>query len=229
MDLKQLVAEHAVQQVRSGMNLGLGTGSTVRYVLEALAERLRQGSLRDIAGIPTSEATAQQAQALGIPLTTFETCPRLAMTIDGADEVDPDLNLIKGLGGALLREKVVAAASDQLVIVVDQSKRVERLGTKAPLPVEVLQLGWNTNLPRFERLGAVPALRRGADGQPYVTDNGNVIVDCTFPEGIPDPAALARELDACPGVMGHGLFLEMATVVFVGTPEGVVRLGRSSR
>jgi ribose 5-phosphate isomerase A len=150
------------------------------------------------------------------------------MTIDGADEVDPDLNLIKGLGGALLREKVVAAASDQLVIVVDESKRVERLGTKAPLPVEVLQLGWNTNLPRFERLGAVPALRRGADGQPYVTDNGNVIVDCTFPEGIPNPAALARELDACPGVMGHGLFLEMATVVLVGTPEGVVQLSRSS-
>jgi ribose 5-phosphate isomerase A len=226
--LKQLVAEHAVQQVRSGMNLGLGTGSTVRYVLEALAERLQQGSLRDIAGIPTSEATAQQAQALGIPLTTFETCSRLAMTIDGADEVDPDLNLIKGLGGALLREKVVAAASDQLIIVVDESKRVERLGTKAPLPVEVLQLGWNTNLPRFERLGAVPALRRGADGQPYVTDNGNVIVDCTFPEGIPNPAALARELDACPGVMGHGLFLEMATVVLVGTPEGVVQLSRSS-
>ncbi|NJN66340.1 MAG: ribose-5-phosphate isomerase RpiA [Chloroflexaceae bacterium] len=226
MNLKQLVAEHAVQQVRSGMRLGLGTGSTVRYVLESLAERLRQGSLQDLAGIPTSEATAQQARTLGIPLTTFEACPWLAMTIDGADEVDPDLNLIKGLGGALLREKVVAAASDQLVIVVDESKRVERLGTRSPLPVEVLPLGWNTNLPRFERLGAVPAVRCGADGQPYVTDNGNLIVDCTFPEGIHDPAGLARELDACPGVMGHGLFLGMATVVFVGTSAGVVQLLR---
>jgi ribose 5-phosphate isomerase A len=226
MNLKQLAADQAVQHVQNGMKLGLGTGSTVQFVLEALAERLREGALRDIVGIPTSEKTAQEARRLGIPLTTFETCPRLDLTIDGADEVSPALNLIKGLGGALLREKVVAAASDQLLIAVDASKQVARLGTRSPVPVEVLPLGWNTNMPFFERLGATPVLRTRDDGQPYYTDNGNIIVDCRFPDGIDDPYTLARALDAQAGVLGHGLFLDMAHMVVVATEEEIVVLKR---
>lgn len=221
MNLKQRVAEYVVQHVTSGMKLGLGTGSTVQFVLAALAERLQRREIHDIVGVPTSEATAQQSQALGIPLTTLEACPHLDVTIDGADEVSPHLDVIKGLGGALLREKIVAAASDQLWIVVDASKRVERLGVRSPLPVELLPFGWNTCLPVFERLGAQPVLRKNAQGTPFITDNGNVIVDCFFATGIADPADLARQLDALPGVMGHGLFLGMATAAYVGTAEGV--------
>ncbi len=226
MNLKQQVAEKAVERVQSGMRLGLGTGSTVQFVLDALARRLGDGSLSDIVGVPTSEATAARARELGIALATLEECPRLDMTIDGADEVSPQLELIKGLGGALLREKIVAAASDQFVVVVDESKRVERLGSRAPLPVEVLPLGWNTHLPLFERLGARPQRRTRDDGSPYITDNGNMIVDCAFAEGITDAAALARDLDALAGVLGHGLFLGMASVVLVATGNGVVELRR---
>lgn len=226
MNLKQIAAEKAVEHVTSNMKLGLGTGSTVQFVLEALAERLRSGSIRDIVGVPTSKATEQQSNILGIPLTTLEECPHLDLTIDGADEVSPELQLIKGLGGALLREKIVAEASTRLFIVADDSKCVEQLGTRAPLPVEVLPLGWNTNLPLFERLGAQPNLRMTKDGQRYVTDNGNYIVDCTFPQGIQDPHAIARQLDAQGGVLGHGLFLDRASVAFIASAEGVVMLER---
>ncbi len=226
MNLKQLAAEQAVSHVTSGMKLGLGTGSTVQFVLDALAKRLQNGTLENIVGIPTSEATAKRAQELNIPLTDFEACPHLDLTIDGADEVSPAFYLIKGLGGALLREKIVAAASDKLLIAIDESKQVAQLGTRSPLPVEVLPLGWNTNLPLFEQLGAQPKRRTNADGTLYVTDNGNFIVDCTFPNGIADPYAVARQLDAQAGVMGHGLFLDMATIVVVGTPDGVVERTR---
>jgi ribose 5-phosphate isomerase A len=227
MNLKQLAAEHALQRVRSGMKLGLGTGSTVQYLLEGLAAHLRSGSLHALVGVPTSEATTHQAQQLGIPLGTLEQYPQLDMTIDGADEVAPDLSLIKGLGGALLREKIVAAASAQFVVVADASKRVERLGSRAPLPVEVVPFGWSTHLPLLQRLGATPQVRQGAESTPIITDNGNIIIDCHFAEGIPDPPALARALEAQPGVVGHGLFLAMATTVLIGTPDGVVTLERS--
>jgi ribose 5-phosphate isomerase A len=222
MNKKQAAAEAAAQRVANGMQLGLGTGSTVTFLLEALAERIRAGNLRDIVGVPTSLATEEHARSLGIALTTLEECPRLDMTIDGADEVSPDLNLIKGLGGALLREKIVAAASDQLLIIADGSKRVERLGSRSPLPVEVVSFGWSTNIPVFERLGATPTLRMAPDNTPYITDNGNYIVDCTFPNGIEDPHTLARNLDAQAGVVGHGLFLGMAGAAIIGTDNGVV-------
>lgn len=224
MNLKQLAAEEAVSYVTSGMKLGLGTGSTIWFVLEALAERLRNGALRNIVGVPTSEATARHAHQLGIAITTLEETPRLDLTIDGADEVDPHLNLIKGLGGALVREKIVAAASEKLIIVVDESKRVARLGLRAPLPVEVLPFGWISSLPLFHRLGAQPQLRTDTEGNRYITDNGNLIVDCAFPEGIDDPHAIAREIDAQPGVLGHGLFLDMTTAVCVGTASGIEHL-----
>lgn len=224
MNLKQLAAEQAVQHVASGMKLGLGTGSTVQFVLDALAQRLHDGTLENIVGVPTSEATAHRSQELGIPLTTLEECPHLDLTIDGADEVSPKLNLIKGLGGALLREKIVAAASDCLIIAIDKSKKVSYLGERSPLPVEVLPLGWNTNLPLFERLGAVPQLRMTDSGERYYTDNGNLIVDCRFPDGIGDPVLVARELDAQAGVLGHGLFLGMASLVVVASEDGVTEL-----
>ncbi|NJP05543.1 MAG: ribose 5-phosphate isomerase A [Chloroflexaceae bacterium] len=224
MNLKQQAAEAAVARVTSGMRLGLGSGSTVQYVLEALAQRLQQGDLHDIVGVPTSETTHREATRLGIALTTLDEQTELNLTIDGADEVSPDLNLIKGLGGALLREKIVAAASNDLFIVVDASKQVEQLGLRAPLPVEVMTFGWKTHLGLLEHLGATPALRLGANNQPYVTDNGNLILDCTFANGIQDPYELAQQLDAQPGVVGHGLFLGMTSAVFVGTPEEVVVL-----
>jgi len=224
MNLKHMAAEKAVSYVTSGMKLGLGTGSTVQFVLDALAKRMHEGTLHTIVGVPTSEATARRSLELGIPLTTLEECPQLDLTIDGADEISPELNLIKGLGGALLREKIVAAASKRLIIAADQSKRVEKLGTHSPLPVEVLPLGWNTNLPLFERLGATPVLRMNDNGERYVTDNGNLIVDCTFPNGIDDPQMIARELDAQAGVLGHGLFLGMASLAILGTKDGVVEI-----
>lgn len=224
MELKALAGRHAAWKVASGMRLGLGTGSTMRYVLEALAERLREGSLVDILGVPTSSATERQCQQLGIPLTSLEMCPTLDLAIDGADEIAPTLDLIKGLGGALLREKIVARASKAFLVVADASKQVDRLGTRCPLPVEVIPFGWNTVIPFLEQLGANPTLRLGTDQQPYSTDNRNLILDCTFPAGIPDPHTLAQQLDSHPVVMGHGLFLGMATAAVIAYPDGIREL-----
>lgn len=226
MNMKQRAAEQAVEQIRSGMKLGLGSGSTVQYVFEALSQRLQAGVLHNIVGVPTSEATARQAHQLGIPLTTLADHPRLDLTIDGADEVDPSFALIKGLGGALFREKLVALASAHVLIVVDESKQVAHLGSKAPLPVEVLPFGWTIHLPLFERLGATPRRRTTADGQPYVTDNGNYIVDCSFSNGIEDPYELAQALDLQTGIVEHGLFLGLATAVCIGTAAGTEMLQR---
>ncbi|MFQ5854800.1 MAG: ribose-5-phosphate isomerase RpiA [Anaerolineae bacterium] len=218
--LKRNAAERVAEFVESGMILGLGTGSTVFYVLRWLGERISQGELRDIVGVPTSKAAARQAREFGIPLTTLEDHSRLDLTIDGADEVDPDLNLIKGLGGALLWEKIVAVASRQLIITVDESKLVDRLGTRSPLPVEVVPFGWRLQMTYLEALGAQPTLRHTADGEPYLTDGGHYIIDCEF-AGIDDPYTLATTLNAQPGIVDNGLFLDMADVVVVGTPEGV--------
>ena len=203
------------------MRLGLGTGSTVRPFLELLAARLAAGELADVAGVPPSEDTATRCRSLGIPLLTLDEQPRLDLAVDGADEVGPKLALIKGLGGALLREKLVALAAKRFVIIADASKRVRRLGTRAPLPVEIIPFAWTTHLPFLEGQGSVPVLRSSERGEPYRTDRGNDIVDCRFPRGIADPAALARALDRRPGIVEHGLFLRMADAAYIADPAGV--------
>lgn len=229
--LKRAAAVRAAEWIREGMVLGLGTGSTVRHLLDHLAERRAAGELREVVGVPTSEDTAARARALGIPLTTLAEHPRVDLTIDGADEVDAELRLIKGLGGALLREKIVASASRELVIVVDASKWVERLGTRAPLPVEVDPFGLPLQLPFLRSLGAEPEQRRTAAGEPVVTDGGHHILDCRFPGGISDPEALEAALDRRVGIVENGLFLGLATAVVVARAGGteVIRRGEAAR
>jgi ribose 5-phosphate isomerase A len=226
--LKREAAERAVDFVQSGMVLGLGSGSTANFAIDCIGVRHRSGALRDIVGVPTSEATAARARRLGIPLTTLVEHPVLDLVVDGADEVDPELNLIKGLGGALLREKIVEIAARRFVVVVDESKLVDRLGTRGPLPVEVTQFAWEVHARWLAGLGCRPELRRESSGAPYVTDNGNYIVHCTFPAGIPDPAGLARTLIERPGIVEHGLFLGMATDVVVAGSHGIRLMARPS-
>ena len=224
--LKREAAARAVGFITSGTVIGLGTGSTVRPLLTFLGERLAVGALTDVVAVPTSEATAALCRERRIPLTTLDAQPRLALAIDGADEVGPHLDLIKGMGGALLREKLVALAARRFIVIADESKRVRRLGTRSPLPVELVPFGWTTHVPFFERLGAEPALRRTADGEPYRTDGGHYIVDCRFPRGIADPPALARALARRPGIVEHGLFLRMADVALVAGAKGVRQITR---
>lgn len=228
-ELKLMAAVAAVEFVESGMVVGLGSGSTASYAILELARRLREGVLTDVVGIPTSSGAARLAEATGIPLTTLDEHPVIHLTIDGADELAPSLDVIKGLGGALLREKIVAQVSQRLIIVVDESKLVDRLGTRAPLPVEVIPFGWRTQLPFLESLGARPVLRLDAHGQPYVTDEGNFILDCHLP-GIAEPHELARRLESRAGVAGHGLFLDLVTEAVVAGRGGVrvVRRGKRS-
>jgi ribose 5-phosphate isomerase A len=215
---KRAAAARAVEEVADGMVLGLGSGSTAEFALEALAQRVAQG-LR-IAAIPSSEHIGALARHLGVPLTSFAEHRWIDLTIDGADEVElGTLNLIKGLGGALLREKIVAAASDRMIVIVDRSKLVDRLGTYAPLPVEIVSFGWQTVLDRLSEVGAMPALRRVGD-EPFITDGCNYIADCAFP-AIPDPAALAIQLAGLIGVVESGLFIGMATTVMVGSESGI--------
>lgn len=216
-DLKRKAAEAALEYVKPGMALGLGTGSTARHFLSAVARLVADGM--DLRGVPTSLATAEAAKQLGIPLTSLEERPRLDLCVDGADEVDPKLDLIKGLGGALFREKIVAAASDEFIVIVDESKPVPRLGTKAPVPVEVHPFGWRIASGALEALGAEVSLRR-RDGDAFRTDNGNHILDARFGP-IKGPAKLAGQIGNIPGVVGHGLFLGMADVVLVASPKGV--------
>lgn len=225
-ELKQAAAIRAAEAVEDGMILGLGTGSTVRFLLEHLAEERAAGRLRRVVGVPTSRDTQDRARRLGIPLATLDEHPVLDLAIDGADEVDPSLDLIKGLGGALLREKIVAAASRRLVIVVDESKLVPRLGTRAPLPVEVDPFGAAVQYAFLRALGAEPVLRTAAGGEPVVTDGGHRIVDCRFPDGIADPPALDRALHDRPGILETGLFLGMADTVVVAAADGVRVLQR---
>jgi len=217
--LKQVAAESAVALVEDGMILGLGTGSTAKLAVEALGKRVA-GGLRVI-GIPTSEFTGQQARSLGIPVSTLDQYPEIDLTIDGADEVElGTLNLIKGRGGALLREKIVASASRRLVIIVDESKLVERLGLHFAVPVELVRFGWQAAERKLQKLGASTTLRQGPDGQPYVTDGGNLIVDCAF-RTIDAPAVLDQQLNTVVGVVEHGLFLNMASQVIVAGRDGV--------
>ena len=223
--LKRAAAERAADWIEDGMALGLGTGSTVRHLLDVIAERRAAGELGRIVGVPTSEDTARRAERLGIPLATLAERGRLDLTIDGADEVDPELRLIKGLGAALLREKVVASVSDRLVVVADESKVVERLGTRAPLPVEVDPFAAPVLDPFLRSLGAEPRLRTGDGGAPRVTDGGHHILDCRFPDGIADPEALEAALLGRPGVLETGLFLGMASAAVIAARDGVRVLG----
>ena len=226
-DLKRLAGRAALREVESGMRIGLGTGSTVRHFLDALGEALAQGKLRDLQGVPTSEATAARARELGIPLRELHEAAPLDLAVDGADEVDSNLDLIKGLGGALLREKMVVQEARRFVVIADPGKMVRRLGTQAPLPVEVVPFGWRSHLTFFQVLGAQPRLRtRGESGEPFLTDNGNHVVDLTFPNGISDPRGLQESLRGRAGVVETGLFLGMVGRVLIGSPEGVEILDR---
>jgi len=222
---KQKAAERAVKYVESGMIVGLGAGSTAAYAVQAIAALLEQGQLHYVVGVPCSSAVQAAAHLLGIPLTTLEECGAIDLTIDGADEVDPALNLIKGGGGAMVHEKIVAQASRREVIVVDASKPSPRLGTRRPLPVEVVPFGWGAQRRFLESLGAQVTVRQTSHGKPFLTDQGNLILDCACGP-IPDPMALARELDARAGIVGHGLFLGLATDLLVGSEHGVERYTR---
>jgi len=220
--LKRAASEAAVELVEDGMVVGLGTGSTAAFAVEALARRHRQG-LRFV-GIPTSERTAAQARAAGIPLTSFSEHRQIDLTIDGADEVERGtLNLIKGLGGALLREKIVAAASRRLAIVVDGAKLVDRLGTRTPVPVEVVAFGLEATRGALEVRGASVQLRQSPAREPFVTDGGNRILDCSFGP-ISDPARLEERIGRIVGVVESGLFISRADPVFVADATGVHRL-----
>jgi ribose 5-phosphate isomerase A len=222
VNLKQIAAARAVEMVESGTVLGVGSGSTARYATEMLGERLRDGRLRDIVGIATSSGSERLARQVGIPLTTLREHPVIDLTIDGADEVDPNLIVIKGQGGALLREKIVARASRQLIIIADDSKLVPVLGSRSPLAVEVIPFGWDTYLDTLRRFDCEPILRmRGAE--PYLTDEGNYIVDCRF-ERINDPIRLERELNLIPGVIENGLFIGLTSLVVVASESGVREL-----
>lgn len=222
--LKQAAAEYAVRFVESGMVLGLGHGSTAIFALRKIAALLRSGELRDIVAVPCSSMVEQDARALGIPLTTLDENPEIDVTIDGADEVDPHGNVIKGGGGALLREKIVAQATRREIIVVDRGKLSERLGMQWAVPVEIVPFGWRTQESYLRALGGTPTLRLKADGSRFMTDQGNLILDTVFGP-IDDPAALAHALESRAGIVAHGLFLGLVSDVVVGQDDGVVWRG----
>ncbi len=219
MDAKKLAGEAALQYIESGMVVGLGTGSTAKFFIEALIAAVRDGRLRDIRGIPTSIASEKLAREGGLTIVDFSQVQRIDVVVDGADEIDPNLTLIKGLGGALLREKLVAQNSKKMVVVADESKVVTKLGTKSPLPVEVIPFGRDASERFLKSLGCVPELRKKEDGSPYITDNGNHIFHCRF-ASIEDPAALNATLGNRAGIVQSGLFINLASVAIVaGTTE----------
>jgi ribose 5-phosphate isomerase A len=219
---KKSAAEKALELVQDGMLLGLGSGSTSRYFIEGVGRLVESGM--KVRGVPTSRESSELAASLGIPIVT-EMVGQIDLTVDGADEVDPALNLIKGRGGALFREKLVAAASRRFVVVIDESKLVRELGVGV-LPVEVLAFLWRTTAERITALG-VSLVVRGGEEAPYITDNGNLILDLTVPDGIKDPAALGIELKKITGVVEHGLFVGMADTVMVANGDGPKAIGRS--
>jgi ribose 5-phosphate isomerase A len=221
---KRNAAERAVERIQSGMVVGLGTGSTTRFALEFIGQRIKTGKLRDIVGIPSSLQTENQAKEFDIPLTTFDEHPEIDLTIDGADEVDPRLNLIKGGGGALLREKVLAQASGQNIIIVDESKLSSQLGTHWPVPVEVIPFAWQPEANFLTSLGANVVLRKKEDVI-FTTDQDNLILDCGFGP-IPDLRELAVQLNRRAGIVEHGLFLDLATEVIVAGEDGIRCLNR---
>jgi ribose 5-phosphate isomerase A len=225
--LKEVAAVASAELLKDGMIVGLGSGSTSTLAVAAIGKRVKEGL--KIIGIPTSEQTAEQARSLGIQLATFADYSKIDIAIDGADEVElHSLNLIKGGGGNQLREKIVAGASASFIVVVDEGKLVERLGVRAPVPVEVAQFGWQATARQLSELKLNPGLRLDKQKNPYVTDGGNYILDCaTGP--IESADKLAAELDSIVGVVEHGLFLNMTTEVLIGTDDGVKSLVKSAR
>jgi ribose 5-phosphate isomerase A len=219
---KEAAARASLRFVKDGQVVGLGTGSTAAYFIKLLGEAVRNGL--SVRGIPTSVRSRELAMSLGIPLITLDDCQEIDVTVDGADEVDPQLRLIKGGGGALLREKIVASATRQMIVVADASKQVQRLG-KFPLPVEVIRFAQALVAKRIAALGADAELRRDAAGNAYLTDENNHILDCRFGE-IRDPDRLARELSEMPGVVEHGLFIGMASVALFARGSEIVELKR---
>lgn len=220
---KQAAGRHAAEFVEDGMTVGLGTGSTVFYTLERIAERIASEGIA-IRAVPTSVDTQEKARKRDIPLVGLDEVEVIDLTIDGADEIDPNFHMVKGGGGALLREKVVASISSREVVVVGREKLVDRLGTSFLLPVEVVPFARPVVVRGLRTLGAQPALRQAAEGEVYLTDNGNEILDCHFPEGIADPRALERQLDEIVGVVESGLFVDLAHVCVIGEPDGSVEV-----
>lgn len=224
-ELKKATGYKAVDDyVRNGMVVGLGTGSTAAFAVERLGNKLLDGSLKDIVAIPTSERTREQAENLKIPLVSLDTHPVLDVAIDGADEVDPELNLVKGRGGALLREKMVEVQAKKFIVIVDDSKLVNGLGISGAMPVEVTPFCWEFNLKRIQALESVKGCRaelRMQDGKPYITDNDNYIVDLYFNNPILDPVKAAEEFSSLVGVVEHGLFLGMSSAVIVASNDGI--------
>ena len=225
--LKRQAAAQALRHVRSGMTVGLGGGSTAALFIQALGRALAEGCLSDVAGVPSAQAMAAIARQAGVPLTDMERCPCIDVCVDGADEVDPDLNLIKGGGGFLTREKILAQASAQVIIVVDESKLSPRLGTRWAVPVEVLPFGWVSQQRFLQDLGALSAtLRLTSAGHPWHTDQGNLLLDAAFGP-LAHPTRIAARLAARAGIVEHGLFLGLATTLITAyADEGVVERTR---
>jgi len=226
MNLKQQAASFTLKYVQDGMVLGLGSGSTTQFFIEMVGERYQKGDLKNILAVPTSEKTASQARSFGIPLTNLDDHPSLDIFVDGADQVDPQLNLIKGLGRALLREKIIEIHTRRFVVIVDESKLAPYLGDQVPLPVEIVKFEAASHVNWLNSLGCRAELWLESAGSPVVTDNGNFLVRCWFDSGIPDLAALARVLADRPGIVEHGLFLGMATEVVVAGHKGIRVLER---
>jgi ribose 5-phosphate isomerase A len=226
-ELKQKAALRAVEFVESDMVVGLGTGSTTEHAVKRIAQRLKAGELKNIVGVPSSIRTQKLAQELDIPLVGFDTHPQIDVTIDGADEVDPDLNLIKGGGGALLREKVLAQASRRNIIIVDESKLVSKLGTGWALPIEVIPFACHTEEKFLSALGGAVTVRKNADGTSFQTDQNNLILDTNFGQ-INDPNKLAAQLNERAGIVEHGMFLNLATDVIVAREGDIKHLTRKS-
>ena len=232
MDLKKQAANYALKYVKDGMLLGLGSGSTSSLFVQLLGERLQEGALKDIRGVPTSQDTARLAHQVGISLIHLADCsphggaPALDLAVDGADEVDPRLNLIKGLGRAALREKIVEMHARHFLVIGDASKAVPQLG-RGPLPVEIVTFEYQVHVAWLNSLGCRAELWHEADGSPIVTDNGNYLVRCWFENGIPDAYALARTLADRPGIVEHGLFLDMAHEVILAGSDGMQIMERN--
>ena len=216
---KQLAGEAAAKLVEDGMAVGVGTGSTASYFIYALARRINAG-LHILGAVPSSRASKELAESLGIPLSDLDRFPQLDLYVDGADEIDPQLQLIKGAGGALLREKIVASVSQRFTVIGDITKQVTQLGHLSPLPVETIAFAVTPVKKRLEALGAYVKIRQAAD-EPFITDNNNIILDCTFPDGIADPSILDSQIHSIVGVVETGLFLHMAQQAIIGGPEGV--------
>jgi ribose 5-phosphate isomerase A len=226
VDLRQKAAERAISYVQDGMALGIGTGKTTTLFIDLLGEAIQKGDIKDILAVPTSEASASRLRSCGIPITNLVDHPQLDLAIDGADEVDPDLNLLKGLGRACLREKIVESHARQFLVIVDESKLVKRLGVKCPLPVEILPFEAFSHVGWLESLGSRVEFVREGDRSLALTDNGNYLALCYFNGGFPDLYELDHKLAHRPGILEHGLFLDMASQVLVAEAGGVRILER---